>query len=200
MSNRPKRKPSSKPARKPVQAPSVWPKRLATAGGLLLALVLVVVVAFQQPPPRGVPEGTETLAVGDPRHVDGDLYDDTALAPAGGPHAPVWLNCGVYEDVVPAENALHSLEHCAVWITYRPDIGTDGARALRRLAPPRSRVIVSPVPNQEAPVVATAWARRLQVDSPGDSRLDQFVREFTTNGVAPEPTGRCDGGVGRPTS
>ena len=28
--------------------------------------------------------------------------------PAGGPHSPVWLNCGVYAAPVPSANAVHS--------------------------------------------------------------------------------------------
>ncbi len=29
--------------------------------------------------------------------------------PAGGEHNPAWLNCGVYDQPVPSENAVHSL-------------------------------------------------------------------------------------------
>ena len=34
-----------------------------------------------------------------------------ADAPAGGPHDPAWLECGVYDEPVRDENAVHDLEH-----------------------------------------------------------------------------------------
>jgi hypothetical protein len=42
--------------------------------------------------------------------------------PVGGPHNPIWQNCGFYSKPVRNENAVHSMEHGAVWITYSPDL------------------------------------------------------------------------------
>ena len=44
----------------------------------------------------------------------------TETPPAGGPHDPVWDDCGVYTQPLRNENAVHALEHGTVWITYRP--------------------------------------------------------------------------------
>src|SRR5947209_2298435 len=40
--------------------------------------------------------------------------------PVGGNHNPVWQNCNgnVYDKAIRDENAVHSLEHGAVWVTY----------------------------------------------------------------------------------
>lgn len=40
--------------------------------------------------------------------------------PVGGDHHPRWMNCNgdVYKNPVPEVNAVHSLEHGAVWVTY----------------------------------------------------------------------------------
>jgi hypothetical protein len=40
--------------------------------------------------------------------------------PVGGPHNPIWQNCGFYSKPVRDEYAVHSMEHGAVWITYSP--------------------------------------------------------------------------------
>lgn len=40
--------------------------------------------------------------------------------PVGGDHNPRWMNCDgdVYKNPIPEVNAVHSLEHGAVWVTY----------------------------------------------------------------------------------
>jgi hypothetical protein len=47
----------------------------------------------------------------------------TESPPVGGPHDPEWADCTgtVYTVDIRHENALHSLEHGAVWIAYNPD-------------------------------------------------------------------------------
>jgi Protein of unknown function (DUF3105) len=45
--------------------------------------------------------------------------------PVGGPHDLVWLNCGIYTAPVRNENAVHSLEHGAVWVTYQPSLAEE---------------------------------------------------------------------------
>ena len=49
-------------------------------------------------------------------HVTGTV-DYPQTPPAGGDHNEVLLNCDVYDQPVPNENAVHDLEHGAVWIT-----------------------------------------------------------------------------------
>lgn len=44
------------------------------------------------------------------------------IPPVGGKHNPRWLNCGVYIAPVKNEQAVHSMEHGAVWITYQPTL------------------------------------------------------------------------------
>lgn len=178
---------------------SPWPKRILVAGVAAIVALLIAVVALSSAPLRGVPEGTETVVVGPPQHVEGNIHDDGEV-PAGGAHDAAWLNCGVYDTPVRSENAVHSLEHGAVWITYRPDVGDDVVQRLRAFHSGDNKVIVSPVPGLEAPIIATAWANQLEVDDADDSRLEQFVNEFEGSLDAPEPGAACTGGVGVPAA
>jgi hypothetical protein len=162
-----------------------------------VVLLLVGAVLFSPKALRGVPDETETVAVGVPQHVEGDIYAEDEV-PAGGAHASVPLNCGFYDTPVPAENAVHSLEHGAVWITHRSDLAADQVDRLSRFTGGGDKVIVSPVPGQSSPILATAWANQLELSDADDSRLEQFVNEFEGSLDAPEPGGACRGGVGTP--
>ncbi|MFQ5947700.1 MAG: DUF3105 domain-containing protein [Acidimicrobiia bacterium] len=141
------------------------------------------------------PPGTEFPSVASRLHVDGAiLYEQDP--PVGGNHAGIWLNCGAYDAPVPNPNAVHSLEHGAVWITYQPGLDDDQVGTLRRKAR-NKKVIVSPYPGLDAPVVASGWGRQLRLDSAEDPRLDDFISAFEGDG--PEPGGSCSGGVGSPS-
>ena len=62
-------------------------------------------------------------------HVQG-VVNYTDSPPFGGHHAPIWADCDgtVYPTADPNENAVHMLEHGAVWITYKPGLPADQAR------------------------------------------------------------------------
>ena len=66
-------------------------------------------------------------------HVKGSV-DYRQSPPVGGDHASIWQNCGLYSEPVRNETAVHSMEHGAVWITYRPGLPTEQMDKLRELA------------------------------------------------------------------
>lgn len=142
-----------------------------------------------EPPPAGV----RTYDVRENAHVQTPV-DYPQQPPVGGNHHPVWQDCGFYAVPVPKEHAVHSLEHGAVWITYRPGIAEDQVEALRRLAEGEGRVLVSPFPGQKRRVVASAWGRQLPVDSAQDARIERFVNAYLDSSKAPEAGGPCSDG------
>ncbi len=195
MSN--KSKSRQTPGRRAASADSPWPKRLVWIAGVVVVGGLSAIVLFSQPEIRGVPEGSQTVAVGDPEHVAGDLHADGEV-PAGGAHDEAWQNCGFYGEEIRSENAVHSLEHGAVWITYDPNLPDEEVQSLRRFVKRTEKVLVSPVAGQDALIIVTAWGTQLELDDPSDPRLEQFVNEFSGSSSAPEPGGRCSAGVGNP--
>lgn len=144
----------------------------------------------------GEPPGVQTFQVPDRRHVEGTV-DYPHNPPVGGPHNRMWQNCGFYSEPVTDENAVHSLEHGVVWITYAADLPDDQVATLRALAA-RPHVLASPYPNLPSSVVASAWGRQLQLDSATDSRLEDFIDAFVYGDQAPEPDAPCEGGIGDP--
>jgi hypothetical protein len=135
-----------------------------------------------------------------PVHFDGEIPYEVR-PPAGGMHAPVWANCGFHDTPVPDENAVHALEHGAVWIAYSPDLDATGVEAIHLLVRANPKVLAAPYDDLEPgeAVVATAWARQLRLTSADDPRLAQFVERYQDSENAPEAGAGCTGTpVGQP--
>ncbi|MFN4000733.1 DUF3105 domain-containing protein [Microcella sp.] len=195
---REKRRAEKVAALKAKQAKEKRNQRLGIAGAIVggvavIAILVGIVVTSATPPidPDTIEiEGLETFEGLEALHVQSAVeYDMTP--PAGGPHNPTWLNCGIYEEEVPAEYAVHSLEHGAVWVTYDPEQVSGGDLDALRSAMPRSYMILSPFPGLEAPVVASAWGVQVALDGIDDPRLNEFIIKYRQSPDAPEPGALC---------
>jgi hypothetical protein len=122
--------------------------------------------------------------------------------PAGGNHNPVWLNCGIYDSPVPNENAVHDLEHGAVWITYQPNLPAADVTTLKNLVQSKTRgyLDLSPYPNLPSPVVVSAWGVQLKLTSASDPRIAKFIDKYQLGPQAPERGSSCSGGTGTPSA
>lgn len=162
-------------------------------GTAVLAIIIGVVVSSATPPvdPAAIEiEGLETFENLEALHVQ-SAVDYEMTPPAGGPHNPSWLNCGIYEEVIPAEYAVHSLEHGAVWVTYDPEQVQGADLDALRDAMPRTYMILSPFPGLDAPVVASAWGVQVALDGVDDPRLRDFIIKYRQSPDAPEPGALC---------
>jgi hypothetical protein len=166
---------------------------------VVAAFIVVVALDFRSGSAGGPPGGVEDIDVGEAgQHTEGNVdYDQTP--PAGGEHNPVWQNAGFYDEPVEDENAVHTLEHGAVWITYSPDLPQEEVSELQDLANSRDCVLVSPYQDLDSPVVASAWGKQLQLDGADDPALDRFVGAYLQGPQTPEPGATCTGGVGTPS-
>jgi hypothetical protein len=120
--------------------------------------------------------------------------------PVGGNHSAVWQNCGIYTSPVANEHAVHSLEHGAFWITYRPDLPAEQVKVLQDDVKGQSYGLLSPYPGLPTPVAATAWGVQLKVATASDPQLKAFIARYADGSKAPEPHGECTGGIGTPQS
>src|SRR5690606_24102580 len=93
-----------------------------------------------------------------------------------------------------AEHAVHSLEHGAVWLSYHPDLPADQVALLEELGDD-DYMLVSPVPEQQSPVAATAWDHQLERDTADEKTLKAFIREYKQGAQTPEPGAACTGGT-----
>ncbi|MDQ1126688.1 hypothetical protein QE428_001721 [Microbacterium sp. SORGH_AS 505] len=130
-------------------------------------------------------------------HVEG-VVDYEQTPPAGGDHNAIWLNCGVYTQPVPNENAVHALEHGAIWITYDPaQVDAAGIDALKAELP-RDYTVLSPYEDMDTPIAVSAWNAQLKVDSPDDERIGEFIKAYWRNTNGPEPGAACTGALDAP--
>ncbi|MEV0885756.1 DUF3105 domain-containing protein [Streptomyces microflavus] len=129
-------------------------------------------------------------------HSAGDV-DYPMTPPVGGDHNPSWLDCDgdVYEKAVPDVNAVHSLEHGAVWVTYSTKAADADVAKLAERVRSTPFTLMSPYADQEGAIVLSAWGKQVTVDSADDRRVDQFLAQYVQGPQTPEPGAPCTGGL-----
>lgn len=115
--------------------------------------------------------------------------------PFGGPHDGTWATCTgtVYEQAIRTENAVHSLEHGAVWVAYNPDtVSGDALATLEEKVDGETYMLLSPYPGLDTAVALQSWGHQLKVDSVDDERIDQFITALRLNqNTYPEVGASC---------
>ena len=140
--------------------------------------------------------GTE-VATFPPGQAHTDLtIDYPQTPPVGGSHDPLWADCTgtVYDVVLRPENAVHSLEHGAVWVTYDPGrVDDDGVATLAALVEGRPGAFLSPFPGQPAPVSVQSWDHQFSTASVDDPGIAEFTDLLAFNpDTTPEPGATCE--------
>jgi len=138
-------------------------------------------------------EGITVIDYPGGQHNDGTIkYDQSP--PFGGQHANAWADCTgtVYPDPIRSENAVHSMEHGAIWITYRPDLPADQVSKLSGRVDGQSQMMMSPYPGLKQPISLQSWGHQLFLDNPDDPRIDDFIDDLRLNSVTtPEYGASC---------
>ncbi len=162
---------------------------------VLLGLAILLVMTIHDPVP--IP-GVVAL---DPQvrgHDNQVSLPAESLPAAGGVHRDQWQNCGLYREPIQTVHVVHSLEHGAVWIAYRPDLEAAEIARLEALVRREPFAILSPYPGLRSPIVLTAWSVQLEVTRANDERIKAFVNRYRLGPTVPERGATCAGGVGQP--
>lgn len=178
-----------------------------TPWGLIVATVLVVVLAVgvigyavsQNKKKSDASNPSKIAGIVHKTFTSGDHKNGVITyaesPPMGGPHAPIWADCTgtVYPNQIANENAVHDLEHGAVWITYKPGLPADQLDVLTKLVAGNQYMLLTPYAGLKTNVSLQAWGYQLFVDSATDSRVKQFVSVLKQNPLStPEAGARCD--------
>lgn len=177
---------------------------ITTVTLIIGALILAFIVGFGaliwidsgQREKTGPVEGVEEFEVasGVNNHTQ-ETVDYEQDPPAGGEHNPVWQTQGFYEEPVRNENAVHTLEHGAVWITYSPDLPQDQIDRIQEIVEGQDCLLASPYPGLDSPIVASAWGAQVRLESADDPNLERFISAYRKGPQTPEPGATCAGGT-----
>lgn len=123
---------------------------------------------------------------------DPQKYDQNP--PVGGVHNYILQNCmgDIYPAPIPNEHAMHSLEHGAVWVTYRSDLPKDQVDKLATKVTGKEYIFMSPVDGLDTPISLQAWGYQLKLSDVNDSRIDAFIKALRVNATM-EPGAACTG-------
>ncbi|MFJ7334629.1 DUF3105 domain-containing protein [Streptomyces sp. NPDC101110] len=119
--------------------------------------------------------------------------------PVGGDHNPVWMNCNgdVYTEPLKNTNAVHSLEHGAVWVTYNADAKKSDVDALAAKVKKTPYTLMSPMDDQKEPIMLSAWGHQRSVTGAKDPNVDAFFEKFVQGAQTPEPGAACTNGLSK---
>jgi hypothetical protein len=191
----------------------------AVAVVVFAAAVVIVVVATHKSGPTyaAVTHGGQTVKASDPyrqqelpaakaikdisytveaqhTHIEGHIKYDSS-PPVGGDHSQYWADCTgtVYPKAIANENAVHMLEHGAVWITYNAStLPASQLAILKKDVSGVDRMALSPYPNLKTPISLQSWGYQLFVQKATDPRVAEFIKTLKYNSkTTPEPGATC---------
>jgi len=115
-------------------------------------------------------------------HRTGSLEYETT-PPVSGPHAPQPAACGTYAEPISDEEQVHTLEHGAVGIQYRPDLDPEQIAVIEELvAGYDTHVFSAPYPGMEPNVVVSSWGEKIELDSARTQVVRAYIRAFRLKG------------------
>lgn len=173
---------------------------IAATVAVLLFAVAAIGYAVYQANSTAIPnapediEGISIATYASQNHVAEDqTYEESP--PVGGLHDIEWADCdgAVYDQQIRSENALHSLEHGAVWITYNPDeISDDDLAVLTDYVAGEGYIMLSPYSGLSSLISLQSWNHQVFVDAVDDPRINEFVQLLRQNPAThPEVGASC---------
>jgi len=134
------------------------------------------------------PPGERVREVGNPHIPVGTKGTGYASnPPTSGEHYESEAKWDVYAQPVPDELVIHNLEHGGIWISYKDPNDTELAAKLAQVARRYStKVIVTPRPQNDAPIAVAAWGRLLKLQTFDEQKIVAFINAYRGK-VGPEP-------------
>jgi hypothetical protein len=199
------RRPTGKPV--PIKQPRPW-GMIALGTAVALIAVGIIGSTWWMARDAGEPYGSRAAQQIDGMQNFRDDGDELARGhkpgkqtyktspPVYGDHNVRWQNCegNVYDKPIANEHAVHSLEHGAVWITYKPGLAKADIDKLASKVQGKQYLMLSPYEGLDKPISLQAWGLQLKVDKASDERIDKFIANFRQSATV-EDGATCSNGL-----
>jgi hypothetical protein len=160
-------------------------RKLRTGIGILVGVGLVLVVGFfivRKAIPQELAGVEAQPNLGRTHLLNSEQVNYPTATPTSGTHSASSARCGIFNEEIPLEFAVHSLEHGTVVIWYRADLDAEEVSRLAGIVNQfDDRVIMSPNARLTDPVVATAWTRLKAYDG-ADPEIAEFIQTYRERG------------------
>lgn len=161
-------------------------KRRVRTGLMVLVGVAVIGTAgffiIQKASPPELPGVAKQPYDGRSHAAEGQPVDYGTATPTSGTHSARSPRCGILDQHLPLEFAVHALEHGVVVVWYQPTLTDEVVSGLRAIVNRfDERVILSSNAGLTDPVVATAWLRLKAYDG-ADPEIEQFIETYRNRG------------------
>lgn len=166
---------------------------------VIIGLVIVAVIGgvgylFATSDPDSVSNsrlGEEIEDLGSNHITQGDSVTTyNSNPPTSGPHWPSPAECKIYNEKVPDEAVVHSLEHGAVWVSYKDAEDKDLVAKLEEVVNRNpGKIILSPRSANDADIALVSWNRLLELEEFDENQITEFVK--SNRNSAPEPFAQC---------
>lgn len=128
----------------------------------------------------------QEISVESSNHVpDGTEIQYNSNPPAAGSHYATTAHSGIYETPPPDGNLVHSLEHGAVILWYKPDLPKEDIEKLKNIFNGESgKSIMVSRSSLDVPVAVSSWGRVLKLQTIDEKQIKDFLE--TNRDRAPE--------------
>jgi hypothetical protein len=171
--------------------------RFAVIGTLLAALIWFVF--FRSSTPEAI-AGHDLLSFstdngGSQTHEPPYEFDPDTTGvnpPVSGRHDPTPAACGVHSKPIPDANFVHTLEHGAVAVLYRPDLDPQEIKEIERIVSEYDDHTVSaPYDGLDSPILVASWSHKMPLDEMDAGAIREYIETFRGEPPAPEAQQDC---------
>lgn len=122
---------------------------------------------------------TEEFPIEGKDHVaPGTKVDYKTNPPTSGGHYASAADWGVYQEEIPDEAVVHSLEHGGIWISYK-DIDEAAKNTLEEIGEENSgSAIVSPRSANEAKIAVVSWGRMMKLEKVDRALIQKYIDTY----------------------
>jgi hypothetical protein len=167
-------------------------------GGVVLLTILVIVGISVLSGSRATEEnvrltsplaGEEIADQGRDHVPEGTVVEYNTNPPTSGPHYVRSKGAGIYEESIPDGNLIHSMEHGAVILWYKPDLPKEQVDQLKEIfrSVKIGKKIMVPRDNLDTPIALTSWGRLLKLENIDEQAISEFMEINADRGPEKAP-------------